>query len=421
MSIHNKLIKNNFRNFMINPLVEGPSAIYNIASGYKKDDPNSKKNVLELLKEKNVNIRQEEHGFTAIHYASIMREVDIIRILIDAKIDVNVKDNAGFTAIHYASSSSERERNDEDLTVIELLLIAKGDPDAVSENGQTPLHIASKKNNTKAISSLLIGGANPNIADKNKRTPLHEVSAIGNFKAVKFLLIANATINVVDNFGNTPISLATKAGHDDIVKILQERAKANELRREESVIEISLNPLQVQNSDFLPSEKRITEDELREAFQAEVPLVPTQAFNLFSIYSQLELSEQEPDSAHCGIFDKSDQAEVPLAPTQAFNRFSIYSQLELSEQEPDSAHCGSDSKKEIPIKFNPTRRTLEFCAEEPDYSDLAKKTPKQRVTRGARPKAFGLDQSCNPNPGPNPKPSLDQKLSQDGKDVCSIS
>ena len=61
---------------MRSSLAEGPVAIYSTALRYNKKD------ALALLKNKNVNIQQEQNGFTAIHYASIGGEANVVKILI---------------------------------------------------------------------------------------------------------------------------------------------------------------------------------------------------------------------------------------------------------------------------------------------------------------------------------------------------
>ena len=82
--------------------------------------------------------KQDEQGFTALHYAILWmhhNKEDIVQRLIDAEADINVPDMYSCTSLHYAVATCS-----ESLT--KLILDAGGDPGAMNTYGRTPAEVA---------------------------------------------------------------------------------------------------------------------------------------------------------------------------------------------------------------------------------------------------------------------------------------
>jgi len=102
----------------------------------------------------------------AIINASYVGDEEVVREILAAGVDKDVRDAFGDTALHVAIFQSN-------LIIVKLLLDYGFDPNAkVTKNGNTPLHNAVTANNIAAARLLLQYGANKNIRALNGQTPL---------------------------------------------------------------------------------------------------------------------------------------------------------------------------------------------------------------------------------------------------------
>ena len=110
-----------------------------------------------------------------------------VRACLRAGADPDARTENGDTPLHFAADEGHAD-------VIETLLEAGADPDARDENGWTPLHIAARWGHVAAIMALLKGGADPDVRDKGGDTPLHIAAGNGNAAAIAALIEAGAAI-----------------------------------------------------------------------------------------------------------------------------------------------------------------------------------------------------------------------------------
>ena len=102
----------------------------------------------------------------AIITASYLGDEQMVRNILAAKPDKDVRDAFGDTALHVAVFQ-------QNLTVVKLLLDYGFDPNArITSNGYTALHNAVSANNAGAIRLLLRYGANKNIKGLDGLTPI---------------------------------------------------------------------------------------------------------------------------------------------------------------------------------------------------------------------------------------------------------
>ena len=79
-------------------------------------------------------------------------------------LDLNTQDEAGRTLLHYFCT---------DLETVRVLLEAGANPNIRdTEKGETPLHIAVRKNEQRCVDLLLAAGANPLILNAAQETSL---------------------------------------------------------------------------------------------------------------------------------------------------------------------------------------------------------------------------------------------------------
>ena len=88
--------------------------------------------------------------------------------------------------------------------------------------GETALHIAAARQDTRWIRFLTQKGANPNLVDKEGVTPLEISTRIGDIEGVTALLNAGARVDPVTSTGETPLIFAVHNRNIPLVKVLLE-------------------------------------------------------------------------------------------------------------------------------------------------------------------------------------------------------
>ena len=108
-----------------------------------------------------------ECGMTALHLAVWHRHVDAIKALLQAKADVHarVKTN-GMTPLHYAAFNSHGNRD-----IVSILLDKGSELEARTQEGWTPLHLASTVSST--TSQLHHISAPPHLSSTTSQLPNH--------------------------------------------------------------------------------------------------------------------------------------------------------------------------------------------------------------------------------------------------------
>ena len=147
--------------------------------------------------------------------SSAAGEFDRVERLIASGAAVNAFSDDGWTPLHLASFFGHAK-------VAELLLAHAADVTARSKNanGNTPLHAALAANH-KLVAGLLIGsGADLNAADAGGWRPLHLAAANNNLDALKVLIAQGAEVGVVNKAGSTPLAVANSRNHREAAALL---------------------------------------------------------------------------------------------------------------------------------------------------------------------------------------------------------
>jgi ankyrin repeat protein len=144
----------------INPF----SAFYdNVARAAAQNDAEQ---VRQLVGGGNGNPNQvDDHSRTAMHYASLNGNLQIIAILIKADAKLNPVDPLGDTPLHLAVEQDQ-------IDAAKLLLDAGAEVDPQNKDGMTPLMIAASRGELEIARALLAKGANPNKTDYTGRDAL---------------------------------------------------------------------------------------------------------------------------------------------------------------------------------------------------------------------------------------------------------
>lgn len=138
-------------------------------------------------------------------------DVDVLRSMLESKIDPNTKFNGGTPL---AKASWERKEE-----VVQLLLSYGADPNIAEDNsGHRPLHKAAARNCVPIVKMLLEAKADVTVKNKYGNTPLHEASYVGGEETVKLLVAKDSSVvsalnNIKD--GMTPADFARAGSTSD--------------------------------------------------------------------------------------------------------------------------------------------------------------------------------------------------------------
>ncbi|WP_265023033.1 ankyrin repeat domain-containing protein [Wolbachia endosymbiont (group B) of Ischnura elegans] len=122
---------------------------------------------------------------TPLHWAVKHRSLKIVNLFIED--DVNAKEeNHGWTPLHFAAQENKKD-------IAELLIARNATVDARNYRGWTPLHEAASKGKLDVAKLFVKERANVNARNNKGWTPLHEAAKKGNSDIVDFLIKTNGT------------------------------------------------------------------------------------------------------------------------------------------------------------------------------------------------------------------------------------
>ncbi|HET9353512.1 MAG TPA: ankyrin repeat domain-containing protein [Sphingomicrobium sp.] len=87
-------------------------------------------------------------------------------------------------------------------------------------DGETALHIVTRKRKLDWVGFLLNNGANPSIPDSKGDTALHVAARMGFDQAAVYMIEEGARIDADNRAGETPLTLAVQANQPRMVELL---------------------------------------------------------------------------------------------------------------------------------------------------------------------------------------------------------
>nr|AAA79851.1 tyrosine kinase [Drosophila melanogaster] len=144
---------------------------------------NESKVVFELLKcgYRNFDAKNQD-GQTALHLAALHSDEDILKHLLNAKVQVNSSDSFGCQPLHYAARSKTA-------SFIRTLISAQANVQGRNiDNGYVPLHEAAKHGNLEAVQELLLAEAPPLPRTSSGEFPFDLAKEAGQTAVEEFLL-----------------------------------------------------------------------------------------------------------------------------------------------------------------------------------------------------------------------------------------
>ncbi|WP_196137895.1 ankyrin repeat domain-containing protein [Aliikangiella sp. G2MR2-5] len=167
---------------------------------------------MELLLKAEKKIVHINNSEETLRSAYIAKNLQAIALLLSYNYDPNTIID-GYSLLYLSIATKQIELFDE-------LLRFKTDVNLISENGSTPLVIATVSGNEYVIKTLLEKGADPNIKDINGFTALMHAIRLNNLQTIKSLVRNGADINIKDESGYTALHHAALLGEISIVDYL---------------------------------------------------------------------------------------------------------------------------------------------------------------------------------------------------------
>jgi cytohesin len=165
--------------------------------------------------------KEDEWGWTALHWAVRGKHKEVAEFLIAKGANVNAKAEKGLTPLHLAMTSRQDE--------LAEMLIAKGadvNAKGLTKDG-TPLLWAVEHDQKELAGMLLAKGADVNARNNWDWTPLHcaiygskdtaEIAAM-----IELLIARGANVNATDGDNRTPLWYAQKETYTEIVELLRQ-------------------------------------------------------------------------------------------------------------------------------------------------------------------------------------------------------
>jgi len=141
-------------------------------------------------------------GILDVHKVAMSGTADQAKELLESSTsNVNVADVRGVTPLHFAC----RRGN---VDVAKVLLEAKADVNLKTQLGRQPLHAAAEQGSTELTKMLLEVGANMETGDARMQTPLHWAVRSNQNEVVKLLVESRADLSAKTIGGYTPYSMA---------------------------------------------------------------------------------------------------------------------------------------------------------------------------------------------------------------------
>uniref|UniRef100_A0A4W3GQ57 Ankyrin repeat and SOCS box containing 10 n=1 Tax=Callorhinchus milii TaxID=7868 RepID=A0A4W3GQ57_CALMI len=154
-------------------------------------------------------------GKTALHEACEHSQADCVRLLLSYGANPNSVSEDGYTPLHLCSAPESKDKGDSALHVaarfgleehVRLYLGRGARVDLTNESGETPLHAACSQPHSEGdmeryhtvCRALMDRGAPACAMDGESRSPLHLACRNANHRVVTLLLQAGADVNLMD-------------------------------------------------------------------------------------------------------------------------------------------------------------------------------------------------------------------------------
>ncbi|XP_050437017.1 ankyrin repeat domain-containing protein 6-like [Adelges cooleyi] len=181
--------------------------------------------VTELLAKKSVDPNaQDAVGYSAVQIAAAEGHLDVLKLLLRHKADVNLHDSLhGNTALHEASWKGYSK-------TVALLVSSGSQLDHKNYGGSTALHLCCQNGHNQSCRELLLAGCDPDVQNNYGDTPLHTSARYGHAGVFRILLSAQCKVSEQNKNGDTVLHIAAAMARKKLTRIILQ-AKCNTMLR----------------------------------------------------------------------------------------------------------------------------------------------------------------------------------------------
>lgn len=161
------------------------------------------------------------NGNISLHYAINFKNEECVKLLLPSS-NCMITDKNENTALHLAVMSR-------DINLVKIISQNKINFNSQNSSGETPLHIACRLSLFDIIEFLISKNVDMNVQEYELHaTPLHYACYSGNKYAINILLDGDCNVNCQDIDGNTPIHYCIMNDRFDIINILLSHTKSSQ-------------------------------------------------------------------------------------------------------------------------------------------------------------------------------------------------
>ncbi|XP_064446171.1 E3 ubiquitin-protein ligase MIB2 isoform X3 [Mirounga angustirostris] len=176
---------------------------------------------LDLLRRHPDQVDTKNQGRTALQVAAYLGQVELVRLLLQARAGADLPDEEGNTALHYAALGNQPE-------AARLLLSSGCGANALNSTRSAALHVAVQRGFLEVVRVLCERGCDVNLPDGHADTPLHcAISAGAGASGIVEVLteVPGIDVTATNSQGFTLLHHASLKGHTLAVRRILARAR----------------------------------------------------------------------------------------------------------------------------------------------------------------------------------------------------
>ncbi|RWS27838.1 ion channel nompc-like protein [Leptotrombidium deliense] len=171
---------------------------------------------------------------TTAHTATKKRDMEMLRLVVDAGCDVNARNSDGQTPLHIVSYEGDE-------TYVKYFYTVGADPNAKDIEDRTPLHLATEKGHFRIV-DLLTEKFKASIYQRTKdgSTVMHIASRSGHPATAMAFMKKGVPLHMPNKTGAKAIHMAAISGQVDVIKTVLSKGEFIDVRTNEGLTALHL-------------------------------------------------------------------------------------------------------------------------------------------------------------------------------------